>query len=258
MIFMNHNQVPRAALFLREGDSAVCRLAAQTGSDISGRRFKMSMYSGRIVQTFYWGKLAIDLNGIQPARKELPALREHDRTRIVGWHDSISIDENGVRSEGRFAASTPDGQEVLALAQEGYPWQASMTAEPKVIEHVKEGAAAEVNGLTMTGPGYIFRKSLLYEGSFCALGADADTGAVAASKGQDQVTLNCDWIGEVPNKSEAVYLTSEQILRLEFESDPEKVAFIRMANGDPEEAFQQFSALRRSELRDELRQQRKR
>ena len=104
------------------------------------------------------GNLAIDLSGVSIGREKKPALRDHDSDRIVGWTEGINIDEKrGIVAEGIFSEKTEDGRQALELADEGFPWQASIYIPPLVIERVKDGETAEVNGRKIKGPGTIFR-----------------------------------------------------------------------------------------------------
>jgi hypothetical protein len=138
-------------------------------------RFKMRVHSGAIMHHPWWGQLALDLKGMK-AEQEMPVLREHDPLRIVGSTDRVRV-KDGLFAEGTYNLITPDSVEVHALcsAEPAHPFQASMYAPPTKVERVEEGETAEVNGQTMKGPGYIYRKWNCREVSFCALGADPDT-----------------------------------------------------------------------------------
>lgn len=157
-------------------------------------RFQMKANSGGVVPNhWYWGNFAIDMAGIRIGRQDMPALREHNAERIVGFTDSIKADKDGIFAQGKFSQTTEDGQKALALAREGFPWQASVYIPPTSIEKVAAGESVEVNGHTLHGPGTVFRKSILREVSFCALGADEDTSAAAMSEAQ-KVQLDLDVI----------------------------------------------------------------
>ncbi|MFH1458189.1 MAG: hypothetical protein ABIG31_03355, partial [Candidatus Omnitrophota bacterium] len=153
--------IPKAALRFKEEDVPVEILASQEGEETKKRKFSMIANSGRVMLNHWlWGNLAIDLSGVSIGRKKKPALRDHNSNRIVGWTEGINIDEKrGIVAEGIFSEKTEDGVQALELADEGFPWQASIYIPPLVIERVKEGETAEVNGRKLKGPGTIFRKS---------------------------------------------------------------------------------------------------
>ncbi|MBI3991448.1 MAG: hypothetical protein HY350_04780 [Candidatus Omnitrophica bacterium] len=170
--------IPKAAFTFREEELGI-QLTATRESETAKRRFSMLAHSGKIMENhWFWGNFAIDLAGVQIGRQKKPALREHDTNRIVGWTEKIAK-EDGIRVEGFFCETTEDGKEALLLADEGFPWQASVYIPPLDIEKVAEGEEVEVNGYKLKGPGTVFRKSRLREVSFCALGADEHTDAEA-------------------------------------------------------------------------------
>ena len=143
-------------------------------------RFKMNAYSGKVIPGhWFWGNLIIDLAGMKLPKKKMPVLQDHFTEKIVGWSEKIRKSDEGVLIEGNFAESTQSGQEAMALAREGFPWQASVYVPPSSIEDVSEGTKVEINGQKLKGPLTIFRKTELKEASFCALGADSNTSAEA-------------------------------------------------------------------------------
>lgn len=187
-------KLPRTALFFRDSEDGA---QVQFANEPNGKkRFKMVVNSGADMQSFWFGKVALDLSGGKIEKKLLPALREHDRSLIAGWHDEVSFDKK-VFSSGYLTDKTPAGKETTDLLADGFPFQASAGVWPVKLENVSEGATAEVNGRKFTGPGIIFRKWVLREASFCVFGADSNTSAIAAAAG-DEEEINCEFIGEVP------------------------------------------------------------
>ena len=71
-----------------------------------------------------------------------------------------------------------------------FPWQMSVRIEPSSIEEIKADAAVMVNGKVHQGPITVFRGGRIREVSFCALGADDNTNAVAASHSPKSKTFN--------------------------------------------------------------------
>jgi hypothetical protein len=195
--------IPKAALRFKEEDVPVEILSSAEGEEKKKRKFSMVAHSGKVMLNHWlWGNLAIDLSGVSIGREKKPALREHNSNRIVGWTEGIRIDEKrGIIADGIFSEKTEDGREALELADEGFPWQASIYIPPLAIERVKEGETSEVNGQKLQGPGTIFRKSILREVSFCALGADEHTSATSLKDKGDNIDLDIEII---KNKNEEV------------------------------------------------------
>ena len=172
--------IPTEALRLSDGGDMFRFEMAEPEGDKP--RFRMVANSGGVIEKHaFWQNFAIDMDGIRIGRQRKPALRDHDPGRVVGFTDKIEKTSEGLVAEGFFTETTDDGREVLAMAREGFPWQASIYIPPDSIEKVPEGKTAEVNGNTLEGPGHIFRKSWLREVTFTALGADENTHAVSLS-----------------------------------------------------------------------------
>jgi len=152
-------------------------------------RFSMEAYSGGVIKDhWYWGDLIIDLEGMKLPGKPIPSLRDHNPGQIVGWTEKIDTSRGAVDVEGVFSRTTDAGKEALALAREHFPWQASVYVPVTSIEEVKKDEDVTVNGHKLKGPLTIFRKTTLAEVSFCALGADSNTSAVAMAHKGETVT----------------------------------------------------------------------
>ena len=167
------------------GELALQRPLEFSKNDQGRRKFAIVGYTGQELETAT-GKVLIDISGIQ-TRPRLPVLREHRRDRVVGFGEAWT-DAKNLYVSGDFSASTPDAKEVLALADEGYPWQASVGIWPMKKRFIGAGADTEVNGRRIEGPVSIWEKSHVAEVSFVSLGADGRTAAVAFSKSTSEST----------------------------------------------------------------------
>lgn len=149
------------------------------------RRFAITAYTGRELETWF-GKLVIDVDGIG-TKEKMPVLREHARDRVVGYGQAFK-DAGSLYVSGEFSKSTRDAREVLALADEGYPWQASVAVWPSKVMTLKdEKTTATVNGREFAGPAEVWLESKVGEVSFVSLGRDDDTAAItlSAAPGED-------------------------------------------------------------------------
>lgn len=142
-------------------------------------RFAILGNTGEIVD-FGWYRFIIDLAGVQ-AKNSIPALRQHDPEKVLGCTDEMRVDGSGVQFFGVFSNVTADAREVLALAREGFPWQASVGVSPLSVEYLREDAVATVNGREVTGPLDIWTTSRVDEISIVPLGADDNTAAIVMS-----------------------------------------------------------------------------
>ncbi|TCB71580.1 hypothetical protein E0H88_03930 [Acinetobacter sp. ANC 4216] len=144
------------------------------------RTFSGIAYSGEaITDHWYWDKVVFDLDSIQ-IKGRIPALLEHRTSQRVGAINSHSISHaEGLKIEGNLL-SNEFGTQVAQDSDDDFPWQMSVRIYPTTVEEVKEGSII-VNGRTFQAPVAVFRGGRIREVSFCALGADDNTNAVAAS-----------------------------------------------------------------------------
>jgi hypothetical protein len=145
-------------------------LSAKSSSERPG--FSINAYTGAIVDTQQNMKLVFDLDGMK-SKPSLPVLREHERDRPVGYGSGQA--SGGAFVVNGFFATSKDGIECLALAEEGFPWQASVGIKPISIRQLSPGESTIVNSRTVTGPAEIWLKSEVKEVSFVSLGADSST-----------------------------------------------------------------------------------
>lgn len=169
-------------------------------------KFQIEAYTGAVVER-YWGKLAIDIDGIQ-AKASLPIFRNHEQNKIVGYSEKVWKDGSFFVS-GKFSDVTEDAKEVKKLAAEGFPWQASIGVKPVEIFSLESGKQMAVNGNTVTGPAEIWTKSEVFETSFVPLGADSDTSVQTFHKGGTET---------LESKARAEW-DRDSSLRLEFDGD---------------------------------------
>ena len=144
------------------------------------RRFAIVGHTGKIINLGYM-RFIVDLKGIEH-KPQFPVFRQHSALQIVGHVDKVDIKQGaGVMLYGPFSNSTPAAAEVLALADEGFPWQASVGIEAREVIWLDRGKTTKVNGIKVEGPCEVWRKSFIDEVSFVPLGADDDTAGIALS-----------------------------------------------------------------------------
>ena len=145
------------------------------------RTFSGIAYSGEpIVDHWYWDRIIFDLDSLQ-IKGRIPALLEHRTSQRAGAINSHSIShEKGLEISGDLL-SNEFGTQVAQDSDDGFPWQMSVRIEPSKTEEIAADQSVFVNGKNFQGPITVFRGGRIREVSFCALGADDNTSAVAAS-----------------------------------------------------------------------------
>ena len=159
------------------------------------KKFSGVAYTGGAMLANYSLPVAIDLSGLKASGDQIPALKDHDPTQIVG-HQAVEITAQRIKVSGVVSGVGQAAQEVAALSAHGYPWQMSVGVFPTKVERVEVGDRANVNGRAIDGPAYIVRAGVLREVSFVAIGADGNTSAAVAAtlaaKGNGMTFL--DWL----------------------------------------------------------------
>lgn len=151
-----------------------------TEGDQSKRVFNGVAYSGGVIEGhWYWENVIFDLDSMQISTP-LAALLEHDVSKRVGVTQSFTKDYNtGLVVQGEFL-DNDNANGVISDSDSGFPWQMSVFIDPQSVERVDSGTVV-VNGQTLKAPITVFRGGVIREISFCVLGADSNTSAVAAN-----------------------------------------------------------------------------
>lgn len=140
----------------------------------------MLAYSGKIIPNHYfWGDLAIDVKGIKFPKDVYPILEDHNTEKKIGFSTKPIIIDNALHMEEITLLETNYAYDFVHNSKAGFPYQASIYAEPSKIEEVEEGKTAKVNGYELKGPGTIWRECALKESSVCTFGYDSKTSSKA-------------------------------------------------------------------------------
>lgn len=155
--------------------------AAGDGAASKLRRFSMTAYTGGAMRLPGYGlPVVVDLAGMKVPSQRRPILRQHDPERPVAHSDQIEITQQRLKLAGVISGVGPAAQEIVAMADNGFPWQSSIGASVDSMEYLDKGANAKVNGRSFTGPLYIARQTVLGEVSFVPIGADGQSSASIA------------------------------------------------------------------------------
>ena len=171
------NEQPKDQFCFELGQFAV----EQAAEGKKKRTFSGIAYSGEpIVDHWYWERIIFDLDSLQ-IKGRIPALLEHRTSQRAGAINSHSVShEKGLEISGDLLTNE-FGTQVAQDSDDGFPWQMSVRIEPSKTEEIAADQSVFVNGKNYQGPITVFRGGRIREVSFCALGADDNTSAVAAS-----------------------------------------------------------------------------
>lgn len=203
-------------------------LAAEGGEGEGGggapkvRKFKMVAYTGGPMRVGFGWPVVVDLAGMTVPAQRRPILRDHDAGRIVGHTEAIEVTGGGRRLNvaGLLSGVGEDAAEVAALADRGFPWQASIGASVERLEYVDRGSSVTVNGRSVAGPVYVARATTLGEVSFVPLGADAGTSATVAANAEEGASMTFEaWLQAKGFDPAALSDTQRAALRAAFQAE---------------------------------------
>jgi phage head maturation protease len=206
-------------------DTQVTFLAAADGDAASApKRFTIEAYTGsQIRQGWSREPVVIDLAGMT-FKQKLPIVLGHDYNlgSILGQTDSVRVEAGKLIVEGEILADNDTARQVMALAERGYQWQASVGADVRRHQKIDAEGVTTVNGQNFVGPVRVVKASSLREVSFVTLGADAETSvAIAAEEAVEEVSMAADATQKLTDEAAApvVAATAE----VAVETKPETV-----------------------------------
>lgn len=171
--------------------------AAEGDQKQGPRHFDVVAYTGgKLIVAGYDLPVVVDLKGLT-GRKSIVANLDHDRKARVGHVTARHNDGQTLRLEGLASAATAARDEVVASADDGFQWQASIEAAPQKLVKIAAGKSVEVNGQTFVGPILVARKSVLGGFAFLSHGADEDTSVTIAASAADNKEVSMElsqWI----------------------------------------------------------------
>jgi hypothetical protein len=173
-------------------------------------QFHIVAYSGGIILNhWFWGNIAIDLQGAVFDKAKTPVLDAHAVGNRIGFTTNQKIADK-IEVDGKFL-SNPAAQQLKTDLKDGFPMQASVYIPPSSIEYVKDGQTTQVNGQTLKGPGAVFRQAKIKDVVMCIFGYDSNTMSTAfAERDKREIQFNVIGIKENNMGKEAeTQLTAE-------------------------------------------------
>jgi hypothetical protein len=165
--------------------------------------------------------VVVDLSGLT-IRAGAKAYLDHDSSARVGEIDSMQIEGGVLKVSGVISSVSPEAKAVVADADNGYSWQASIGATALRTDFVDKGETVKVNGREIVGPVKVIRKASLTEVSFVGNGADDSTAARIAANAAPKGDSDMDFTSWLKDRGiEAAGLAEAQRAELQAEYDAE-------------------------------------
>ncbi len=143
-------------------------------------RFSIVAYNGGPLSLPNWPlPIILDFAGMDVSAQQIPALYNHTpiEEEAVGQSDRVVVERLTGRLliDGELYPTNARAQRIISRSKEGFAWQASVGASASEVEEYGPGESVTVNGRAWPGPGFVARKSVVREITFCVIGADAGT-----------------------------------------------------------------------------------
>ena len=154
---------------------------ADAGPAVDGRPAPVAVSilarSAEPVNHYWWGKVYHDMAGFAAHKDTVVLDYCHDDDDIVGHADKFDPSAAGLQVQGLLIPFAADdtAAEIIYRRSQGTPYEASIYFEPHIVEQVLDGATADVNGQTVTGPACIIREWSLLSVAICPHGYDSAT-----------------------------------------------------------------------------------
>jgi len=141
-------------------------------------RFTIDAYDGGLMDIDGFDRpVIIRLAGLEVKSQQIPILRDHQNSQVVGHTESIEIGEQNVKASGRISGTGDAAKEVVASADNDFPWEASVGVKIKTSSNLRRGETKTINGREIAGPAIVVESGTLREISFTAIGASESTAA---------------------------------------------------------------------------------
>ena len=129
-------KIPNGALRLAAPDCHAFAL-----EEDGKKKLKLVVYSGGVIKGhWWWGNLAIDLEGVKFDRNKYPVLESHNTAKKLAFSKRPIVDGSiALDPDTTVFVDTDESREFQKLSSKGFPYQASMYAIPSSVERVAEG-----------------------------------------------------------------------------------------------------------------------
>lgn len=233
--------------------SAPVEIAAAEGDQAGPAKFHVVAYTGEPVTINGWDMpVVVDIDGMQFA-ETLTANLDHDSTKRVGHVTAATKAEGKVLLDGVASAVTASTEEVISSGKNGYPWKASIEADPLTIKEYGKGKTLKANGREYAGPLYYVSESLLSGFGFVTRGADKNAFAtiaasVASTKGKSMDQKCKEWIEAMGFDVDS--LSADQLEGLQANYAGQQAKPVKAASASNPFEARKIEAKRRRELRE--------
>ena len=184
---MHTEQVPANACYFSAGE-----VVMELDGDPLSTRVSLLARSATPIDHWHWGRVVHDLAGVK-AKDKIPIDYAHNSNEVIGFLDTIEVEERGLRTDGRLVVFSDDDRaaEVAYKSAQGVPYEASINfgGDGIQLEEVKRGESTDVNGYQFEGPGVVVRSWPLRGVAVVPYGADSQTETNILHEGGGEIAV---------------------------------------------------------------------
>lgn len=175
--------------------SAPVTITASEGENSGPPTFEAVAYDGTKPVPGYTATPKLDapyvlnLSGTVQGRSPKVNL-DHKTTQRVGHLTEFANDGKQIKVAGALSAATSHRDEVANSARDGYGWEVSIEAAMGGRRKIPAGKSVTVNGVTLSGPLYVFDDNVLTDLGFVSRGANEGNQVTIAASAAKEPTMN--------------------------------------------------------------------
>jgi hypothetical protein len=171
--------VPAAALLLQVGAFEF----GDNGEDAKTAPIRLVARAGKPIEHWYFGKVVHDFDGMRH-KNRIPVDYVHSEDEVIGYVNKFDASSGDLQLSGALVPfkDSDRATEIIYKNRLGVPYEASIDfRDSMVMEELRAGQFAEVNGNRVDGPAVIIREWTLRGVAVCPYGADPNTSSQLSS-----------------------------------------------------------------------------
>lgn len=201
--------VPANALRLQIGTFEF----GDNGEDAKTAPIRLVARAGKPIEHWYFGKVVHDFDGMQH-KNRIPVDYVHSENEVIGYVNKFDASSGDLQLSGALVPfkDSDRATEIIYKNRLGVPYEASIDfRDSMVMEELRKGQVATVNGNEVEGPAVIIRQWTLRGVAVCPYGADPNTSSQLSSAETVSVSVKRENEMSEESKVEAVEAVETKI-----------------------------------------------
>ncbi len=206
-------EVPANALRLSLGEFTL----GDNGENAKTAPISLVARAGKPIEHWYFGKVVHDFAGMQH-KNRIPIDYVHSENDVIGYVNKFDASSGDLQLSGALVPfkESDRATEIIFKAKAGVPYEASIDfRDSMVMEELRAGQMANVNGNDVEGPAVVIRQWTLRGVAVCPYGADPNTSSQLSSAETFTVKVKKEQIMSEETKVEAAAVETPVVVPVE-------------------------------------------